>query len=119
MSATVRSNQACSRASRYWPGAVVSQSASVIDTEIGAPEDASMAAIIPIPAFTDNYIWLLRHRGSAAVVDPGDAAPVLDYLEREGLTLSAIINTHHHGDHVGGNEALLEKHAVPVFGPAG
>lgn len=78
-----------------------------------------MAAIIPIPAFTDNYIWLLRQGDSAAVVDPGDAAPVLDYLEREGLALRAIINTHHHGDHVGGNEALLDKHDVPVFGPAG
>lgn len=78
-----------------------------------------MAAIIPIQAFSDNYIWLLRRGTSAAVVDPGDAAPVLDYLGREGLTLAAIVTTHHHGDHVGGNAALLEKHDVPVFGPAG
>jgi hydroxyacylglutathione hydrolase len=77
-----------------------------------------MAAIIPIPAFSDNYIWILREAGNAVVVDPGDAAPVLDYLDREGLELTAIINTHHHGDHVGGNEALLARRKVPVFGPA-
>jgi len=77
-----------------------------------------MLAIIPIPAFTDNYIWLLRDGSHAAVVDPGDAAPVQAYLDREGLTLTAIVNTHHHGDHVGGNAALLARCAVPVFGPA-
>ncbi len=78
-----------------------------------------MPAIIPIPAFRDNYIWLLREGRSAAVVDPGDAAPVLAYLGREGLDLTAIVATHHHADHVGGNEALLARFAVPVFGPAG
>ena len=77
-----------------------------------------MPAIIPIPAFTDNYIWLVRDGTHAAVVDPGDAAPVQAYLGREGLTLCAIISTHHHGDHVGGNAALLGRCPVPVFGPA-
>jgi len=77
-----------------------------------------MPTIIPIPAFTDNYIWLVREGAFAAVVDPGDAGPVLAYLEREGLTLTAIVNTHHHGDHVGGNAALLARFAVPVYGPA-
>ncbi len=77
-----------------------------------------MTAIIPIPAFADNYIWLLREAGKAAVVDPGDAAPVIAYLEREQLELSCILNTHHHGDHVGGNRALLARWPVPVFGPA-
>jgi len=52
------------------------------------------------------------------VVDPGDAAPVIAYLDREGVTLSAIINTHHHGDHVGGNAGLVARWSVPVFGPA-
>lgn len=75
-------------------------------------------AIIPIPAFADNYIWLLRVDGKAAVVDPGDAAPVIAHLERESLELVAILNTHHHGDHVGGNRALLARWPVPVFGPA-
>jgi hydroxyacylglutathione hydrolase len=77
-----------------------------------------MPAIIPIPAFSDNYIWLLREGSCAAVVDPGDAGPVQDYLQRERLTLTAILATHHHGDHVGGNAALLARYAVPVFGPA-
>jgi hydroxyacylglutathione hydrolase len=77
-----------------------------------------MPRIIPIPAFTDNYIWLVREGACAAVVDPGDAGPVLAYLDRERLTLTAIVNTHHHGDHVGGNAALLARFTVPVFGPA-
>ncbi len=77
-----------------------------------------MTAIIPIPAFADNYIWLLHADGRAAVVDPGDAVPVLEVLEREGLALTAILTTHHHGDHVGGVTALLAQFPVPVFGPA-
>jgi hydroxyacylglutathione hydrolase len=77
-----------------------------------------MTAIIPIPAFADNYIWLLVRGAVAAVVDPGDAAPVLAYLDREGLDLCAILATHHHKDHVGGNPTLLERFDVPVFGPA-
>jgi hydroxyacylglutathione hydrolase len=77
-----------------------------------------MPAIIPIPAFSDNYIWLIREGGNAAVVDPGDAAPVREYLVRENLTLTAILNTHHHGDHVAGNRALLAHSPVPVLGPA-
>jgi len=77
-----------------------------------------MLSIIPIPAFRDNYIWLIRQGADAAVVDAGDAAPVIAYLERERLRLCAIICTHHHNDHVGGNAALLERWAVPVFGPA-
>ncbi|MBP6802438.1 MAG: MBL fold metallo-hydrolase, partial [Zoogloea sp.] len=58
--------------------------------------------IIPLPAFRDNYIWLLRVGSHAVVVDPGDAAPVLRYLADEGLSLAAILVTHHHPDHVGG-----------------
>jgi hydroxyacylglutathione hydrolase len=77
-----------------------------------------MPAIIPIPAFSDNYIWLVREGAQAAVVDPGDAAVVTECLERERLDLAAILVTHHHGDHVGGVAALLARHAVPVYGPA-
>ena len=76
-------------------------------------------AIVPLPAFNDNYIWLIRQGDQAAVVDPGDAAPVLEYLERHRLNLCAILATHHHGDHVGGVPELLERFTVPVFGPAG
>lgn len=78
-----------------------------------------MATIIPIPAFADNYIWLLREGGSAAVVDPGDADPVLQYLAREGLALTAVLATHHHNDHVGGVPALADRYpGLAVFGPA-
>jgi hydroxyacylglutathione hydrolase len=77
-----------------------------------------MPEIIPIPAFADNYIWLLRDGAVAAIVDPGDAAPVVAYLERTGIVPCAILATHHHGDHVGGIPALLERWPVPVFGPA-
>ena len=74
--------------------------------------------IIPLPAFRDNYIWLLRAGSHAVVVDPGDAAPVLRYLADEGLSLAAILITHHHPDHVGGVLALLDHARVPVYGPA-
>jgi hydroxyacylglutathione hydrolase len=77
-----------------------------------------MITIIPIPAFADNYIWTLRQDGNAVVVDPGDAAPVQHYLDREGLALTAILATHHHNDHVGGIPALVARRPVPVFGPA-
>ena len=80
-----------------------------------------MTEILALHAFDDNYIWLLRAAGHVAVVDPGDAAPVLDYLERSGDRLCAILVTHHHGDHVGGVEEILARSAtpsVPVFGPA-
>lgn len=73
--------------------------------------------VVPLRAFADNYIWTIRDAGFAAVVDPGDAQPVLDYLAREKLQLVAILNTHHHADHVGGNAALLRLTKVPVFGP--
>jgi len=73
--------------------------------------------VVPLRAFTDNYIWTIRDAGCAAVADPGDARPVLDYLAREKLRLVAILNTHHHADHVGGNSELLKHCKVPVFGP--
>ncbi|MEY4753286.1 MAG: hypothetical protein RJA44_961 [Pseudomonadota bacterium] len=71
-----------------------------------------------LPAFTDNYIWLLHAGGQAIVVDPGDAAPVRAALAREALQLAGILVTHHHGDHTGGIEALLADAPVPVWGPA-
>jgi hydroxyacylglutathione hydrolase len=77
-----------------------------------------MPAIIPIPAFADNYIWVVREGAVAAVVDPGDARPVIEHLEREGIALAAILATHHHHDHVGGIRELLARWRAPVFGPA-
>jgi hydroxyacylglutathione hydrolase len=76
-----------------------------------------MLQIIPLPAFRDNYIWLLRRGSAAAAVDPGDAGPVFNYLDLHGLSLVAVLNTHHHGDHVGGNRELLERYDVPIYGP--
>ncbi|MFA7292707.1 MAG: hydroxyacylglutathione hydrolase [Rhodocyclaceae bacterium] len=70
-----------------------------------------------IPAFRDNYIWLLRHGRMAVVVDPGDAAPVAQTLAEEGLDLAAILVTHHHADHQGGIAALAERHRPAVYGP--
>ena len=74
-------------------------------------------SIHPVRAFHDNYVWTLRRGSSAAVVDPGDAKPVLAYLNAEKLQLCAILNTHHHADHVGGNAELLAHYKVPVYGP--
>ncbi len=78
-----------------------------------------MLEIVPVKAFKDNYIWTLRDGKLAAVVDPGDARPVIDYLAREKLDLVAILATHHHADHVGGIPELLERGRVPVYGPRG
>jgi len=78
-----------------------------------------MTEIVPLSAFKDNYIWTLRRGRSAAVVDPGDAQPVKDYLAREGLELEAILATHHHPDHTGGIAALAAQWKCPVYGPKG
>ncbi len=69
-------------------------------------------------AFEDNYIWLLQDGRRVVAVDPGDEAPVLDYLEKESASLAAILLTHHHGDHTGGVAGLVARHPVPVYGPA-
>jgi len=74
----------------------------------------------PICAFADNYIWLLRapEYDGVVIVDPGEASPVLQTLNRHGLTVAAILLTHHHGDHVGGVDEILQRFPAPVFGPA-
>jgi len=71
----------------------------------------------PIPAFTDNYIWMVHDGRRALVVDPGDAGPVLEALDREGLELESILVTHHHVDHVGGIAGLRDRLVGPVYGP--
>lgn len=70
-----------------------------------------------VPAFNDNYLWLLDDGERAVVVDPGDAAPVQAALAQRELSLCAILITHHHFDHTGGVDALLAVAPVPVFGP--
>jgi len=74
--------------------------------------------IIPIPAFTDNYLWLLHDGRRALVVDPGDAEPVQRALQENGLQLASILVTHHHPDHTGGVDALREATGAQVYGPA-
>ncbi|SEJ50087.1 hydroxyacylglutathione hydrolase [Achromobacter sp. NFACC18-2] len=76
------------------------------------------AAVLPLPAFSDNYIWAIVRDGLAAVVDPGDAGPVLRFLDQQGLKLRAILLTHHHGDHVGGVPELSRIEGITVYGPA-
>ncbi len=77
--------------------------------------------IITVPAFSDNYIWLIcdENQQYAAIVDPGDATPVIEALEKDSIQPVAILITHFHADHVGGISRLLEKYPnLPVYGPA-
>jgi hydroxyacylglutathione hydrolase len=78
--------------------------------------------VSPIPAFTDNYIWLIESPDGArgVVVDPGEAGPVIERFAGRGMQLGSILVTHHHGDHVGGIRRLLAQWPdCPVYGPAG
>ena len=74
-----------------------------------------MIQVVPVPAFTDNYIWLVHDEdsGETAVVDPGEAGPVLAEAERRGWRISQLWNTHWHGDHTGGNLAVKQATDVP------
>ncbi len=78
-----------------------------------------MHTVQAIPAFTDNYVWMVGSSGSQAVaiIDPGEAGPVLRILSDSGLKVAAILLTHHHEDHVGGVGEILREHPAPVFGP--
>jgi len=81
-----------------------------------------MLQITAIPAFDDNYIWMLGSERSrlVSVVDPGDETPVLERLQADGKRLGAILLTHHHYDHTGGVPELLQAFpGIPVYGPAG
>jgi hydroxyacylglutathione hydrolase len=82
------------------------------------PAPTHSLTILALPAFKDNYLWLIHDGVHAAVVDPGDAEPVLAALAENGLQLTAILLTHHHADHIGGVPRLLTHAQVPVFGPA-
>ena len=73
--------------------------------------------LLALPAFTDNYIWMLHDGQHALVVDPGDAAPVVAALQSQRLSLEAILVTHHHADHVGGVDALRPLLRGAVYGP--
>ena len=77
-----------------------------------------MLKIIPLPAFNDNYIWLLQRGAFTVAVDPGDANVVADYCHRQQLQLSAILVTHCHHDHIGGVQELQQQFGCPVYAPA-
>lgn len=76
-----------------------------------------MLNVLTVPAFNDNYLWIIHDGSHAAVVDPGDAAPILAALNAHKLSLVAILLTHHHADHVGGVPTLLQHAKVPVYAP--
>jgi len=77
-----------------------------------------MLEILPIPAFKDNYIWLINDGRHAVVIDPGDAGPVIRQLNQAGLSLEAILITHHCHDHIDGVVELISKYPAPVYAPA-
>ncbi len=74
-------------------------------------------SVLTVPAFHDNYLWLIHDGVHAVAVDPGDAKPIRAALEANGLKLTAILLTHHHADHIGGVPEVLQHYPVPVFGP--
>lgn len=73
--------------------------------------------LIQIPALEDNFIYLLIWNSHALVIDPGDAKKVSSLLAKEHLQLKAILVTHYHSDHVGGNETLKRKTECDIIGP--
>lgn len=79
-----------------------------------------MLKITAVPAFKDNYIWVIQAHGSkyCAIVDPGEAEPVVEFLQKRQLRPIAILITHHHWDHTNGIKLLLQRYDIPVYGPA-
>lgn len=78
-----------------------------------------MIDIVPLPAFSDNYIWLINNsHNECIVVDPGCARTVIDYCEQQQLTPVAIFLTHHHHDHTGGVAAIKRTYRCPIYGPS-
>lgn len=76
-----------------------------------------MIKINPIHAFKDNYIWIIHNEKYAVIIDPGIATPVIDYIRQHHLKLIAILNTHHHHDHTGGNLELSQLSNIQIYGP--
>jgi len=86
--------------------------------QLNLPKNKSIS-ITPIKAFTDNYIWLIKHKNNAILVDPGDHKPVTEVLKKNKLTLKAILITHKHHDHVGGVKDLINIYPnIDVYGPS-
>lgn len=77
-----------------------------------------MNDIIPLPALSDNYIWIIsnKDKSKAVVIDPGEANVVHSWLQQHNVTLEAILVTHHHADHTDGVHFLNETYSAPVYG---
>jgi hydroxyacylglutathione hydrolase len=76
-----------------------------------------LLTITHIDAFTDNYIWAIVQNKECIIVDPGDAKPVIQFLNKKKLKLKAILITHHHHDHTAGVKALMDKYHPEIYGP--
>ncbi|HPF78466.1 MAG TPA: hydroxyacylglutathione hydrolase [Alphaproteobacteria bacterium] len=76
-----------------------------------------MLDVTLIPVLSDNYAYVLTSGDDIAIVDAGEALPVIDYLEAHNLTPTIIFNTHHHHDHIGGNNALKQKYGAKIIAP--
>ena len=76
-----------------------------------------MLNVVPIPILNDNYIWTIIHGKKTVVIDPGLSDPVLKYHQKYNLELTAILITHHHHDHIGGLDGIINQHNVPVYAP--
>ena len=70
-------------------------------------------------AFSDNYIWIMESEGKIAIVDPGDAKPIHEYIRKTGYVLTDVLITHHHWDHTGGLEEVIEEYKCQAYGPSG
>jgi len=77
--------------------------------------------VVRLPVLNDNYVWLVHDSvtGDTAVVDPAVSEPILEALRARGWTLTMILNTHHHGDHIGGNAAIKAATGCEIVGFAG
>jgi hydroxyacylglutathione hydrolase len=93
----------------------------VVDAEHGEVVMGSPLEVVAVPAFADNYLWLVHDAdsGETAVVDPGDPVPVLDEVDRRGWRINKILNTHWHPDHTGGNLEIKGRTGAAIIGPAG
>lgn len=77
-----------------------------------------MIDVTLVPILSDNYAYVIKSGHTVAIVDPGEAEPVMDYLEAHNLRPDYILNTHHHGDHIAGNAEIKEKYGARLIGPA-
>lgn len=76
-----------------------------------------MIEVIILPVLKDNYTYILRHNNDCVVIDPGEAAPVISFLDSNRLSPSIVLNTHHHSDHIGGNHEIKLRYGAMIFAP--